>query len=143
MLFQEANSFWLALSENTAKGDLFLLAIAAIAPLMLYLSVRTGTLSKPLTVHFPGGWFFILSLIILFGGATILFSIKRTSELPDSLLKLNQNLFVTLSIVAYVASILLSFVVTAIKFSIDTMKPEEIFREDTVNFVKSWKARPK
>jgi hypothetical protein len=114
LLFQEAPSFLLALSANAAKGDLFLLATAAIAPLTLYLSVRPGTLPKPLTIQFPGGWFFILSLILLFGGVTILFSIKRTAELPDSTLKLNQALFVNISIIAYVASIVLSLIVTSI-----------------------------
>ena len=41
----------------------FFLAGAMMAPLALYISVRHNALPKPFTVHFPGGWFFILVLV--------------------------------------------------------------------------------
>ena len=143
LLFQEVPSFWLAFSANIAKGDLFLLATAAMAPLMLYISIRPGTLPKPLTIHFPGGWLFIIILVVLFGGIAILFSIKRTAELADTSIRLDQSLFLRLSVISYLVSIALALIVTTIKYSIDDMKPEEIFRTDTLDFIERWRRRIK
>jgi hypothetical protein len=139
VLLQETHSFRLAFYANTAKGDLFLLATAAIAPLVLYIPVRRGTLPKPLTIHFPLGWLFITLLMILFGGITLLFSIKRASELAEA--KIDQDLFLQLSMISYGAALVLAFVVTAIKYSLDDIRPEELFRTDTRNFIESWRRR--
>lgn len=143
LLIQEAPSFRAALLANTERGDLFLLSTAAIAPLTLYLSVRPGSLPRPLTVQFPGGAFFVLCLVLLFGAATIMFAIKRASEFPHSQLSLDQTLFLQVSIASYVASLLLAMFVTTTKFAIEGMKPEDIMREDTANFVKLFKQMPK
>jgi hypothetical protein len=41
-IFHEIPSLKEALVANTARGDLFLLAIAAVAPLVLYITVKRG-----------------------------------------------------------------------------------------------------
>ena len=143
IIFHEIPSLKEAFIANTARGDLFLLAIAAIAPLVLYITVQRGQLPRPLTVHFPAGAFFVLCLIIIFGGATILFSIKRAAELPGSAIRIDQDLFLNISMVTYATSIVLSLVVTSIKYQLDSIKPEDLFRADTDDFVNEWKRRPK
>jgi len=143
IIFHEISSLKEAFVANTARGDLFLLAIAAVAPLVLYITVKRGQLPRPLTIHFPGGAFFVLCLIVIFGGSTILFSIKRAAELHGSSVKIDEDLFLKISIVTYIASIVLSLVVTSIKYQLDSIKPEDLFRADTDDFVNKWKRRPK
>jgi hypothetical protein len=142
-IFHDIPSLKDALVANTARGDLFLLAIAAVAPLVLYITVKRGRLPRPLTIHFPGGAFFVLCLLIIFGGSTILFSIKRAAELSGSTIKIDEALFLNMSILTYVTSIVLSLVVTSIKYQLDSIKPEDLFRADTDDFVNEWKRRPK
>lgn len=141
LLLQELSGFWPALQANTARGDLFLLATAVIAPLTLYLSVRREDLPKPLTLHFPGGWFFIVALILLFGTSAILFAVKRIADLPNSTIKVDHDLFIALSFILYVLSIALALVVTVVKYRLDETNPEEIFRADTRELLDGWSRR--
>jgi hypothetical protein len=141
LLLRELPSFNAALHANTDRGDLFLLATAMIAPLTLYISVRRDSLPKPFTFYFPGGWFFIIALVLLFGSSAILFAVKRIADVPTSLLKVDQELFIRLSFVIYAFSFVLALVVTSIKNALDALKPEETFREDTEEFVEAWSRR--
>ncbi len=143
LLLGELPSFPKALHANTDRGDLFLLATAMIAPLALYISVRRDVLPKPFTVYFPGGWFFILVLVLLFGSSAILFAVKRMADAPTSVLKIDQDLFLLLSFAIYALSFVLSLVVTSIKYSIDALTVEATFREDTEVFVEAWTRREK
>jgi hypothetical protein len=143
LLLHEANSFKTALVVNTERGDLFLLASAAIAPLTLYLSVRKNDLPKPLTLHFPGGWFFIVFLILTFGICTALFAIKRVSDLPNTALHIDHDFFLTISFLTYVAAVIISLVVTTIKNRLDEVKADDIFREDEQNAISAWRQRRK
>jgi hypothetical protein len=141
LLLRELPSFQVALHANTDRGDLYLLATAMLAPLALYISVRQNALPKPLTIYFPGGWFFILLLVLLFGSSVILFAVKRIADSPTSTLKIDQDLFFLLSYVVYALSVGLSLVVTSIRYVLDALKPEETFREDTEDFVAAWSRR--
>jgi hypothetical protein len=141
LLLKELPSIDLAVHANTERGDLFLLATAMIAPLALYISVRHAALPKPFTIYFPGGWFFIVVLILLFGSSAILFAVKRMADLPNSALKIDQELFLSLSFFIYVLSFALSLVVTSIKYTLDALKLEQAFREDTEEFVEAWSRR--
>jgi hypothetical protein len=141
LLLRELPSFDAALHANTDRGDLFLLATAMMAPLTLYISVRRGALPKPLTFYFPGGWFFMVVLVLLFGSSAILFAVKRIADVPTSALKVDQELFNHLSFVIYTLSFVLALVVTSIKNALDALKPEETFREDTDVFVEAWSRR--
>jgi hypothetical protein len=141
LVLREIPSFWDALLANTARGDLFLLAIAAVAPLVLYITLKKGQLPRPLTIYFPGGAFFVLCLVMIFGGSTILFAIKRAAELPGSSIKIDETMFLWLSAVTYIFSIALSLIVTSIKYRLESLKPEEYFREDTDDFVNTFKGR--
>jgi Ca2+/Na+ antiporter len=143
LLLHEVNGFWSALTVNTARGDLFLLAAAAIAPLTLYLSVRRNDLPKPLTVHFPGGWFFIVSLVLVFGICTALFAIKRVADLPNTPFHIDHDLFLLISFVTYVSALVISLVVTTIANSLDDFKAEDLFREDERSAISAWKRRRK
>jgi hypothetical protein len=143
LLLREVSGFWSALTVNTERGDLFLLAAAAIAPLTLYLSVRRNDLPKPLTVHFPGGWFFIASLLFVFGVCTILFAIKRVSDLPNTTIHIDHELFLFISFATYISALVISLVVTTIKYALDDLKPEDLFREDERNAISAWKRRTK
>ena len=143
LLLGELLSFQMALHANTDRGDLFLLSTAMIAPLALYISVRRDVLPKPFTVYFPGGWFFIVALILLFGSPAILFAVKRMADAPTSALKIDQELFLRLSFAIYAFSFVLSLVVTSIKYTLDALTIEETFREDTEVFVEAWTRREK
>jgi hypothetical protein len=89
LLLKELPSFQLALRANTERGDLYLLATAMLAPLALYISLRRGNLPRPFTIHFPGGWAFILLLALLFGVSVFLFAVKRIADLPSTALKID------------------------------------------------------
>lgn len=141
LLLQELPSFEAALHANTDRGDLYLLSTAAIAPLALYISVRQNALPKPFTIHFPGGWLFIVLLLFLFGGSATLFAVKRMADLPNSTLHIDQSLFFHLSFVIYALSLLVALIVTSIKYALDAIKPEVAFREDTEEFLAAWSRR--
>jgi hypothetical protein len=85
----------------------------------------------------------VFCMIIIFGGSIVLFSIKRAAELSGSTIKIDESMFLNISIITYVASIGLSLVVTSIKYQLDSIKPEDLFRADTDDFVNEWKRRPK
>lgn len=141
LLLRELPSFHAALRANTDRGDLFLLATAMIAPLALYISVRHNAVPKLFTIHFPGGWFFIVVLVLLFGSSAILFAVKRVADSPNSALTIDQGLFLRLSFIIYALSFALSLIVTSIKYALDGLKVEETFREDTEEFVEAWSRR--
>ena len=144
LLLHEVTGFRAALVVNTERGDLFLLAAAAIAPLTLYLSVRRSDLPKPLTIHFPGGWFFIVSLVLVFGICTALFAIKRVADLPNTSLHVDHELFLLISFVTYVAALVISLVITTIKNALDELKAEDLgFRDDERNAISAWRERHK
>lgn len=143
LLLGELPSFQMALHANTDRGDLFLLATAMIAPLALYISVRRDELPKPFTIYFPGGWFFIVVLVLLFGSCALLFAVKRMADAPTSALRIDQDLFFRLSFVIYALSFGLSLVVTSIKYTLDAIKVEDTFRVDTEEFVEAWTRREK
>ncbi len=141
LLLQELPSFNAALHANADRGDLFLLSTATIAPLALYISVRPDSLPKPFSIHFPGGWFFILLLIVIFMISAILFSVKRMADVPSSTLRIDPDLFFTISFYVYGLSLALSLIVTSIKYSIDALPFEESFRQDTDRLAKAWHGR--
>jgi hypothetical protein len=143
LILQEVTGFWPALIINTARGDLFLLAAATMAPLTLYLSVRRGELPPPLTLHFPAGWFFIACLVLLFGTCSVLFAIKRIADLPNATIKIDHELFLLMSFITYVLSIVLSLFVTTIKNSVDAVAVEDVFRANERDALDKWKRRPK
>jgi hypothetical protein len=143
MLLKELPSFQLALRANTDRGDLFLLATAMMAPLALHISIRRDGVPKPFTIYFPGGWFFILVFVLLFGSSTILFAVKRIADLPASTLKVDQDIFSELSFLLYVLSVILSLIVTAIKYGLDALTLDQSFRESTQDFVDAWDRRNK
>jgi hypothetical protein len=141
MLIQENPSLRDALAANTAKGDLFLLATGLMAPLMLYISINRRELPPPLTLHFPGGWFFQVCLTLLFGACTILFALKRAAEASQTTFHLNEGLLLKLSIWTYFLATAISIVVTTIKYRLDAIRIEDAFRDDTNALVSDWKRR--
>jgi hypothetical protein len=141
LLLKEAPSFQFALRANTERGDLYLLATAMLAPLTLYISLRRGNLPRPFTIHFPGGWAFILSLALLFGASVFLFAVKRIADSPSASLRIDQEMFLLLSFVIYALSFALSLIVTCIKYILDSLTPDQTFREETVEFVDAWARR--
>jgi hypothetical protein len=140
LLIQEIPTLREALAVNTARGDLYLLATAAVAPLTLYLTVHRGDLPKPLTIRFPASWLYVTGLIIIFCVCTIMFSLKRASEIPGSTIRINHELFYFVSVCAYIFSLFIALFVTTIRNFIDEVRPGDL-RTDTADFVSQFVAR--
>jgi hypothetical protein len=140
MLITENTSWWDALKLNTSRGDLFLLSTAAISPIVLYVTVRRGNLPRPFTLHFPGGWFYIICVLFMFGASIILFSVNRLSDTGVTQLHTDATLIQLSSSVIYVISLVLAFVVTATKVRVDATSAD-VFRDGAAEFTKAWLER--
>jgi hypothetical protein len=131
------DSLWGAVRLNTSRGDLFLLSSAAVAPVLLYVTVKKDDFPKPLARHFPGGWFFILCLTVVFGSSVVLFSVKRLMDTNSIQFRIDEEAFFVFSLIIYGVALLLVLVVTCVKESIERVSSER-FRTDDEKFTRRW-----
>jgi hypothetical protein len=137
LIFLEGHSLSESISINTARGDLFILATAVVAPVALYITTERGKLPKPFSIHFPAGWAFIIAILIVFFVAAILFSIKRMSDSKLLGNGYDSGLLQTISIWTYFVSIAIALVVTFIRFKMDQTTPQDL-RENDREFLNEW-----
>lgn len=137
----DQTSFWDAVRLNTERGDLFILATAVIAPIILYVTVERGNLPSPFTIHFPGGWFFMLLSLFLLGASSILFSVKRIADVNQALPQ-NADFIYSASLYAYIISIIVALIVSFVKARIE-LSSADMFRSDDAAFLKLWGDRGK
>jgi hypothetical protein len=135
------NKSWLdAIYLNTSRGDLFLSATAAMAPIILYVTVKRGDLPRAFTVYFPGGWFYMVCVTLLFGASIVLFSVKRLIDTGVASFPLNTSSIYIMSVVIYVMSTILVLAVTFVRYRIDLFTAGE-FRSGDEAFMKAWRER--
>lgn len=128
-----------AIYHSLEKGDLYLLAAASLAPLLLYLTLTRGTKTpRGFTITFPGGWFFFLLLFIIFGLSSTLFAVKRAFEATGRIEDLNEHIFFWFSIWSYISTLFVSLWIISIKISLDKSDPNNL-NAAANNFVKEFR----
>lgn len=132
--------FWDIVRVNTSRGDLFLLATGVIAPIILYITIKNNNSPRKMTVHFPGGWFYVISVCIILFASAVLFAFKRLHDDKIIVTYINGDMMYYFSVGLYILALCFAFVVTAIKSFIDMQGPEQ-FRLNDRDFSISWMKR--
>jgi hypothetical protein len=122
------------------SGEALLISAGLVGPLIYVLTKKYGDLPRSLTMRFPQGWFFTLSIFAICVIAGAVFGAERgmaPQTIADQSRSTGGEL---LSKVMLIASIVIVFLVSAIRNHLDRGAPEAM-RADTNRFLREWRDR--
>lgn len=135
------------LTEFLTSGEALLLSSALVGPLIYVLLKKYGefsslseaifgksNLSRSLSIQFPGGWFFITSIVIICLVAAGVFGHNSASAANSKMLP---NNMMVLSSIIFISSIFIFFLVSLIRNNVED-GAVKAYSESTDDFLKEW-----